>query len=250
MPVAPQASPSSPNRQVLITPPVGPPPPGMTLPLRPSGPPPAVPASAPGSQGPIPASGAIEALSHSQSAQLAAMAAQIVGLDYFEVLKLGAAANPGEIKKAFYRESRVFHPDRFFHLADDATKADLGTIYKRITEAYYFLKDDQKRRKYVADISGPDRNNRLRFTETSEAETKAEVKKAAEEEIGTHPKGRAFFTTALKEIASENWAAAQRSLKTAMTYEPGNARYKAELLKVDDKLAAAWKAKGDQFKIK
>lgn len=181
---------------------------------------------------------------------LAKLAAQAVTLDYFQVLKIETSAVPAEIKAAFYRESRIYHPDRFFHLTDEKTKADLGTIYKRITEAYYFLRDDQKRRKYVADVTGPERNNKLRFTETSEAESKAEVKKQAEDQIGTHPKGRSFYTTAMKEVSSENWGAAERSLKTALTYEPTNARYKEELLKVQAKVHDAFKAKGDQFKIR
>ena len=199
---------------------------------------------------PIPASGAIEQLTPQQAAQVAQLAAQLSALDYFQVLKLAATATPDEIKKAFYRESRIFHPDRFFHLADDAGKTSLSTIYKRVTEAYYFLKDDQKRRKYAADVAGPDRKNRLRFTEASEVETKAEVKKQAEEEIGTHPKGRSFYAAAQKEMAADNWNGAQRSLKTALTYEPSNARYKAELLKVEEKLHAIFKAKGHQFTIK
>lgn len=178
------------------------------------------------------------------------LAAQAVTLDYFQVLKIATAAVPAEIKAAFYRESRIYHPDRFFHLVDAKTKADLGTIYKRITEAYYFLRDDQKRRKYVADITGPDRKNKLRFTETSEAESKAEVKKQAEEQIGTHPKGRSFFAASMKEVAAENWSGAERSLKTALTYEPTNARYKEELAKVQLKVHDAFKAKGDQFKIR
>ncbi len=200
--------------------------------------------------GPIPASGPIDQLNPAQVQALARLAAQVVTLDYFQVLKLSTTAVPAEIKAAFYRESRIYHPDRFFHLTDEKTKVDLGTVYKRITEAYYFLRDDQKRRKYVADIAGPERKNKLRFSEASEAESKAEVKKQAEEQIGTHPKGRSFFQTAMKEVASESWSAAERSLKTALTYEPSNARYKEELARVQLKVHEAFKAKGDQFKIR
>ncbi len=199
---------------------------------------------------PIPLSGPIDTLTAPQVALLVAMAARAITLDYFQVLKIELTATPAEIKAAFYRESRIYHPDRFFHLADEKTKVDLGTIYKRITEAYYFLRDDQKRRKYVTDISGPDRLNKLRFNEASEVENKAEVKKQAEEQIGTHPKGRSFFQTAMREAAGDNWAAAERSLKTALTYEPSNARYKEELARVQSKVHDAFKAKGDQFKIR
>jgi curved DNA-binding protein CbpA len=219
-------------------------------------PPPAAPViaavgqAAPSAPGPIPPSGPIDQLTATQVSQLNALAAELVGFDYFQVLKLDPQAPPAEIKKAFYRESRIYHPDRFFHLNDEKAKGSLGTIYKRITEAYYFLRDDTKRRKYAMDIAGPDRKNKLRFTEASESEAKAEVKKQAEEQIGSHPKGRSFFTTAMREVSSENWSAAERSLKTALTYEPSNARYKEELAKVQAKLHDAFKAKGDQFKIR
>lgn len=171
-------------------------------------------------------------------------------LDYFQILKLPKEAPPSEIKRAFYRESRTYHPDRFYHLRDEATKEKVHEIYKRITEAYSVLRDDLKRRKYVEDISGPDRKNRLRFTELSEAEAKQLLKKEQEEQIGTHPKGRQFYQTAMNDIAAENWNAAERNLKMALTFEPSNARYKEKLTEVQNKLHEISKQSGGAFKIK
>ncbi len=198
----------------------------------------------------FPETGAIDGI----NPQTAMAVAQIVGvlnqLDYFQVLRVTHEAKPVEIKKAFYRESRTYHPDRFFHLPDHEVKADIGTIYKRITEAYYFLRDDTKRKKYVADITGPDRKSKLRFTEASEVETKQLVKKEQEEQIGTHPKGRSFYATAMKDIDAKRWSDAQRNLKSALMYERDNARYKEKLAEVEQKIHEEFKAKGEQFKIR
>jgi hypothetical protein len=221
--------------------PAGPPPPPPYIP--PSGlvmPPPA-----------FPSSGAIETtVTPEHAAAVAKVIAVLDQLDYFQVLRVGPDVPLADIKKAFYRESRVYHPDRFYHLPDDPVKANIGQIYKRITEAYYFLRDETKRKKYLADVSGAERKTKLRFSELSEAETKAQVKKEAEEQIGTHPKGRAFYATAMGDVGASNWGSAQRNLKMALTYEPANARYKEKLAEVELKLHEEYKSSGDKFKIK
>ena len=196
----------------------------------------------------IPVSGPIEHISPAQIAQLEGMAKAIDALDYFEVLRIKPDAIPADIKKAFYRESRTYHPDRFFHIREPRAQSALVKLYKRITEAYYVLKDDAKRRRYSADITGPERATKLRFSEASEVETKVEAKKVVEEQIGTHPKARQFYKTAAADIDGERWSSAERNLKMALTFEPQNALYKEKLALVNSKLEAG-RTKGD-YRIK
>ena len=118
--------------------------------------------------------------------EAAALAQVLDELDYFQILKIGQTAGPSEIKSAYYRESRAYHPDRFYQLPNADLKESIGRIYKRINEAYVCLRDDVKRTKYLADISGPERQKKLRFVEASEQE----MKKDKEQEIGTTPQGR------------------------------------------------------------
>ena len=133
-------------------------------------------------------------------AQVAWKAERLDTLDYFELLGVPTTASAGEVKRAFYAESRAYHPDRFFHLADEGFKARVHEVYKRVTEAYYVLRDDVRRRKYLADVSGPERARKLRFDELSEQETKAQVKQQAAEQIGLNPKARQLFQTALGDL--------------------------------------------------
>ncbi|QSQ18210.1 DnaJ domain-containing protein [Myxococcus landrumensis] len=212
--------------------------------------PPPPPASAMSPPPPPSTSGKGPGLDANQLADLASRCAKLDQLDYFEVLLLERTAAPADIKKAFYRESRTYHPDRFFHITDKLLKEQVHELYKRVTEAYYVLRDDTKRKKYLADISSPERAQKLRFTEASEAETKAAAKKEQEEQIGTHPKGRQFYQQAQKDIEANNWSAAERNLKMALTYEPANARYKESLLEAQKRLQEESKGKGDSFKIR
>jgi DnaJ-class molecular chaperone len=199
---------------------------------------------------PIPATGAIEAITPQMAAGLAQFVKALDGYDYFQVLGVAQTASPSEIKRAFYTESRTYHPDRFFHLPESEAREHLGTLYKRITEAYFVLRDDAKRKKYLLDITGPERQSRLRYTEATEAELKAEARKSQEEEFGSNPKARPLFKQALADVDAQNWAAAERNLKTGLMYDPGNKRFKELLAEVQKKAEEHRKATSTGYAIK
>src|SRR2546423_14370959 len=89
--------------------------------------------------------------------EAAALAQVLDELDYFQILKIGQGAAPHEIKAAYYRESRAYHPDRFYQLPNSDLKESIARIYKRINDAYVCLRADVKRAKDLADVSGADR---------------------------------------------------------------------------------------------
>jgi DnaJ-class molecular chaperone len=169
-------------------------------------------------------------------------------LDYFGVLKITPSATPPEIKAAYYRESRAFHPDRFAAVPNAELREMIGKIYRRVNEAWTVLRDDQKRLKYVADVSGPDRAKKLRFTEADEVQVKEEQKRKVEEQYGQTPNGRKFFQAATVEIQARRWDKAEVALKSAMMYEPANAKFKEQLALVQTELEKT-RTKGD-YRIK
>jgi DnaJ-class molecular chaperone len=157
--------------------------------------------------------------------------AQVLGtLDYFQVLKLEQSATPADIKAAFYRESRAYHPDRYNSLPPCPLKDQANAIYKRVAEAYVTLRDDRKRQKYLQDINGPDREKRLRFNEAAETEAQDEKKKIIEEQFGQSAKTRHLYLQAAKDLAEGKLEAAARGIKMALAFEPSNEKFK-ELLK-------------------
>jgi hypothetical protein len=189
-------------------------------------------------------------LDPNQMAELWERCSRLDQMDYFEVLMVERTAAPADIKNAFYRESRTYHPDRFFHLDNKELKDRVNDLYKRVTEAYYVLRDDAKRRQYTVNVSGPERAQKLRFTESSETETRAASKRQVEEQIGVHPKGRQFYQTGAADADAGRWASAERNLKMALTYEPANTRYKEKLAEVQKVLLDESRKQGDAFKIR
>lgn len=161
------------------------------------------------------------------------LAATIDGLDYFQVLNIPNTALGPQVRDSYYGLARALHPDKFFHLSDEATKDAVHKIYKRVVEAYMVLKDEKKRIKYVADVTGPDRARKLRFTEESEAEQKEAAKLAVK--VAKTPKGEQLYQTALLDMKKSQWDKAYKSIQTAVMFEPANAELKALLADLDKK---------------
>ncbi len=63
--------------------------------------------------------------------------------DYYEVLGVSKDASKDEIKRAYKKKAKKFHPDRNPERADWAREK-----FKEISEAYEILADDEKRRQY------------------------------------------------------------------------------------------------------
>jgi curved DNA-binding protein CbpA len=181
--------------------------------------------------------------------EVEALAGALDQLDYFGVLKLPQTATPPDIKAAYYRESRAFHPDRFAAYPDPVFRELVGKIYRRVNEAYTVLRDDKKRLKYLADMNGPERAQKLRFTEADEAQVKEEQKRKIEEQFGQTPNGRKFYAAALVELQGGRLDAALRALRSALMYEPANPRFKEQAAAIEKQLDAS-RPRGEQFKIK
>ena len=164
---------------------------------------------------------------------LKGLAGTIDGLDYFQVLNVPSTSSGQQIRDSYYALARALHPDKFFHIDDVATKDAVHKIYKRVVEAYMVLKDEKKRIKYVADISGPARAQKLRYTEESEAEQKEAAKLAVK--VAKTPKGDQLYQTALLEMKKSQWEKAYKTIQTAVMFEPANADLKALLADLDKK---------------
>lgn len=181
--------------------------------------------------------------------EVEALAEALDQLDYYGILKIPQSAAPAEIKAAYYRESRAYHPDRYAAFPSAEFRGLVGRIYRRVNEAYTVLRDDRRRARYLADVTGPDRAQKLRFTEAEEAQVKEEQQKKLEEQFGQTPNGRKFYAAALLDLEAGRFEPAARALKSALMYEPGNARFQ-ELLAHAEKTLHENRPKGEQFRIK
>lgn len=165
--------------------------------------------------------------------QLKALAQSIDGLDYFQILNLPTTATSPQIRTAYYALARALHPDKFYHIDEEELKASIHKIYKRVTEAYTILKDETKRVRYVKDISGPERNAKLRFTEASEAEQKEEQRQATK--VAKTPKGEQMYNASMVALQNGKLDEAYKAMQSAVLMEPGNPELKRLLGELDKK---------------
>ena len=62
--------------------------------------------------------------------------------DYYEVLGVGRNADAAQIKKAYRKLAKKYHPDT------NAGNAEAEQKFKEVTEAYDVLGDEEKRKMY------------------------------------------------------------------------------------------------------
>jgi curved DNA-binding protein CbpA len=159
-------------------------------------------------------------------------------LDYYTLLGLEPEASAAEIKKAFRRFARRYHPDRFAG-GDEEKVARASQIYRRGSEAYQILTDPVSRRAYDRML----RMGRVRLT-GDEAERAHMAQRAAaapkkRERPIRSPQAHAFYRKAAQAARSGQWRAAWRAMKTALEIEPDNRLLQARLQQIESRLRTA-----------
>lgn len=73
--------------------------------------------------------------------------------NYYEVLGLQTEAPRDEIKRAYFRLAKEYHPDRHFQTGLEELTPHLETLFRRITEAYDTLLMERKRKDYDTELT-------------------------------------------------------------------------------------------------
>lgn len=156
-------------------------------------------------------------------------------LDYYTLLDVKPDASVDEIKRAFRRFARRYHPDRFASAPDDKRER-ASQIYRRGSEAYQILTNAISRRAYDRVL----RVGKLRLSaeerERAEAADKATAA-PAKNPLGS-PQARAYYERAAEAARGGQWREAWRALKAALEHEPDSALLKRRLEQVEVRLRA------------
>ncbi len=162
-------------------------------------------------------------------------------MDHYGILGIDCKASADEVKKAFYRCAREFHPDRHFEVSSGALKAKLNAIFASVNEAYSVLSHPAERaqydRKQPAGTHKPDNGTK----ETAKAkfrEGRAALKNGLYTDAAILFAQAVYFDGSPAEYHFYLGAAyakqgglrdAVKEITRALEIEPGNADYMAEL---------------------
>jgi len=105
----------------------------------------------------VPFSGTSDAGLDLRPDQIAAIEDVYAGIEdktFYEILLLPRNAELRAVKRAYYRLSKEYHPDKFYRKNIGDYKEKLETIFNKVTEAYRTLSDDDARKDYDALVLG------------------------------------------------------------------------------------------------
>ena len=139
--------------------------------------------------------------------------------DYYTLLAVSPRAEISDIKSAYYKLARKFHPDRFYGLEDHVLKEKVDVIFSAINVAYETLKSSKTRQQYD-NASIEDR----RITTATIASEVSEVKRGAVTKVAED-----YFRSAQRAMAARNYFEAVQFLRSATQIAPENARYWRQL---------------------
>jgi curved DNA-binding protein CbpA len=155
-------------------------------------------------------------------------------LDYYTLLGLALDASPDDIKAAFRRFARKYHPDLFAG-APAEKLARASQIYRRGSEAYQILTDPVSRRAYDRVL----RLGKLRLSaderEQAEVREKGDGDERKTAQIKS-PQALAFYNRAAEAARAGKWRDAWKAMKTALDHEPENPVLRSRLAQIEGRL--------------
>ncbi|MCW5830293.1 MAG: DnaJ domain-containing protein [Deltaproteobacteria bacterium] len=149
--------------------------------------------------------------------------------DYYQLLRLPLGAEPAQVKEAFRRESKNWHPDRYFRQVPDDIYRMVTQVYKRMVEAHQVLTDPAVKPVYDKRIQGPDRMKYLRY---SYEEEQAKQRAVKDEDICKNPNAKRYAKLAFTALSQKNLTSAELNFKLALTMETDNRDLKYKYLEV------------------
>ncbi len=155
--------------------------------------------------------------------------------DYYQLLRLPHGADAVAVKDAFRKESKAWHPDRYFRQVPDDIYRMVTQIYKRMVEAQQVLTDPEVKPQYDKRISGPDRMKNLRWLFDQEA---AKQRKVKDEDICKNENARRYAKLGFTALAQKNFPSAELNFKLALSMESANKDLKYKYLDVRRQMKA------------
>jgi curved DNA-binding protein CbpA len=134
------------------------------------------------------------------------------GKNHYDALSVARNATPEEIKKAYFKHAKLYHPDRHFDPEMSDMKEKLEALFASIHEAYETLSTQSRRDKYDSSLAREE--TRIGAAEAAEKAKRGNKEIAADQ----FQAGKARFKV-------QDFWRAEESFRWAVRLEPNNAEY-------------------------
>ncbi len=175
-----------------------------------------------------------------------------LGRSYFELLDIPRDADTDEIKRAYFRLSKTFHPDRYFRLEIGEYARCLDRIFRKLVEAYELLSDPNTRSEIERTLGAPapapppssvSGESSRALIKTPEKLTKRETLdrlrrhfKMPESVMAERRSSAAqFYKTAMIAVQRGKWQESAQCVRLAIAFDPWNDEYRAEFVEIQVK---------------
>jgi uncharacterized protein (TIGR02266 family) len=192
--------------------------------------PPPVPAAGPAAAAPAPPA-AVDVSRITREAQEFLAANE--GKDYYHLLGVPRESSSVEVRRAFLKLTRRFHPDNYFRKAPEEVTRLLEDIYDLLTRAYETLLDRDRRISYDLSI-GYLGGNRDGVTPEEMMRVASEDRRRKESPRRV-ARAEQLYAQAVQEAAAGQTAKALANLRLALAFDPENPQILAKLQEIKAK---------------
>lgn len=148
------------------------------------------------------------------------------GQDHYQILGVDQAATAAQIKKAYFRLAKAYHPDRHFDAAMAEMKDKLDALFDRIHKAYEALSDQATRAEYENELA---KRKAAQQQQQQQPRTGEYEEKRAEEYVENYAekaaRAEAQYANGLKEFKTGNYWGAVEAFSWATRLDPLKAPY-------------------------
>jgi curved DNA-binding protein CbpA len=159
-----------------------------------------------------------------------------LSLPYHEILGVGIDPDPRAVKRAYFRLSREFHPDRFFRRNLGPFTAKLERIFRKILEAHELLTDPVARAEVQRSLAAPAESAPRERVGAADARRRLASftahAKALRERQG---KAKHYFETGMAAFRAERWLEAAASVRLALAFDPRNEAHREAFGQIQQK---------------
>lgn len=153
-------------------------------------------------------------------------------LDYYTLLGVEDGCSAKDVKRAFKRFARKYHPDRYVDAPQEKSER-AAQIYRRGSEAFQVLTDERCRAAYDEELRA---GRTLRLSPEQMDRALAPAAPVQEKKRGhpvKTPAARAYFDRAIAASKANDWRLAWKCLRAAVEAEPDNAFLRKRFGQVD-----------------